>query len=67
MSVSASAPLILDAIYAPWPTVLAETAQQAGCVVSGGRELLIGQALLQLELMTGRTVSAETLYAALAD
>jgi shikimate dehydrogenase len=65
-AVSASAPLVLDAIYAPWPTVLAETAREAGCVVSGGRDLLVGQALLQLELMTGRTVSADTLYASLA-
>jgi shikimate dehydrogenase len=64
-AVSASAPLVLDAIYAPWPTILAETAMQAGCVVSGGRDLLVGQALLQLELMTGRFVAADTLYAAL--
>jgi shikimate dehydrogenase len=64
-SVADSAPLIVDAIYDPWPTVLATTAQQAGCTVISGRDLLIGQALLQIELMTGRSVSAEVLYAAL--
>ena len=30
-----------------------------------GLDLLIGQALLQIELMTGRAVPAATLYAAL--
>jgi shikimate dehydrogenase len=64
-SVADSTPLIVDAIYDPWPTVLATTAQQAGCTVVSGRDLLIGQALLQIELMTGRSVSAEVLYAAL--
>ena len=64
-SVADSAPLIVDAIYHPWPTVLATTAQQAGCTVISGRDLLIGQALLQIELMTGRSVPAELLYAAL--
>ena len=64
-SVADSAPLIVDAIYHPWPTVLATTAQRAGCTVVSGRDLLIGQALLQIELMTGRSVAAEVLYAAL--
>lgn len=60
-----SAELIVDAIYDPWPTVLATTAQQAGCTVVSGRDLLIGQALLQIELMTGHSVTADILYAAL--
>ena len=64
---AASAPVIFDAIYAPWPTVLAEAADRAGGTVVNGLDLLVGQALLQIELMTGRTVSAELLYAALAD
>jgi shikimate dehydrogenase len=64
-SVADSAPLIVDAIYHPWPTVLATTAQRAGCTVVSGRDLLIGQALLQIELMTGRSVAADVLYAAL--
>jgi shikimate dehydrogenase len=64
-AVADSAPLIVDVIYDPWPTVLATTAQRAGCTVVSGRDLLVGQARLQIELMTGRTVPAEVLYAAL--
>ena len=64
-AVADSAPLIVDVIYDPWPTVLATTAQRAGCTVVSGRDLLVGQAQLQIELMTGRSVPAEVLYAAL--
>ncbi len=64
-AVADSAPLIVDVIYDPWPTVLATTAQRAGCTVVSGRDLLVGQAQLQIELMTGRAVPAEVLYAAL--
>jgi shikimate dehydrogenase len=60
-----SAPLIVDVIYDPWPTVLATKAHRAGCAVISGRNLLVGQALLQIELMTGRSVDADVLYAAL--
>ena len=60
-----SAQLIIDVIYHPWPTVLATTAQRAGRSVVSGRDLLIGQALLQIELMTGHCVPADVLYAAL--
>jgi shikimate dehydrogenase len=62
-----SAALIVDVIYDPWPTVLAGTAQRAGCTVISGRDLLVGQALLQIELMTGRSVAAEVLYGALVE
>jgi shikimate dehydrogenase len=60
-----SAQLIVDVIYHPWPTLLATMAQRAGCTVVSGRDLLVGQALLQIELMTGRSVAADVLYAAL--
>jgi shikimate 5-dehydrogenase len=33
--------------------------------VISGRDLLVGQALLQIELMTGRSVGVDVLYAAL--
>jgi shikimate dehydrogenase len=66
-AVAASAPLVFDAIYAPWPTVLAEAADRAGGTVINGLDLLVGQALLQIELMTGRPVPADLLYAALAE
>jgi shikimate dehydrogenase len=62
---AASAPLIVDIIYHPWPTVLAIAAEHAGCTVVSGLDLLAGQALLQIELMTGRSVASDVLYAAL--
>ena len=64
-AVAASAPLIVDIIYDPWPTALAIAAKSAGCTVVSGLDLLVGQALLQIELMTGRSVAADVLYAAL--
>jgi shikimate dehydrogenase len=64
-AVADHARVIVDVIYDPWPTVLATTAQRAGCTVVSGRDLLVGQALLQIELMTGRPVAADVLYAAL--
>ena len=64
-SVVDTVPVIVDVIYDPWPTVLATTAEGAGCTVINGRDLLVGQALLQIELMTGHSVPADVLYAAL--
>ena len=64
-TVAHSAPVIVDVIYHPWPTVLAGTALRSGCSVVSGRDLLVGQALVQIELMTGRSVAADVLYAAL--
>jgi len=45
--------LLFDAIYAGWPTSLAQAASAAGLGVIGGLELLIAQAALQFELFTG--------------
>jgi shikimate dehydrogenase len=64
-AVARSAPLIVDIIYDPWPTALASAAERAGCTVVSGLDLLIGQALLQIELMTGRAIAADVLYTAL--
>jgi shikimate dehydrogenase len=61
---AASAPLVFDVLYHPWPTALAAAAEAAGCLVIGGLDLLVGQALQQIELMTGRTVAPEVLYKA---
>ncbi len=61
---AASAPVVFDVIYDPWPTALAAAAERAGRTVVNGLDLLVGQALLQLELMTGRSVDAEVLYTA---
>ena len=44
---------LFDVLYHPWPTQLAAAWQRAGGVVLGGLDLLIHQAALQVELMTG--------------
>jgi shikimate dehydrogenase len=52
----------LDVSYNPWPTALANAAAKQGRAVISGLDLLVGQALLQIKLMTGRMVSPELLY-----
>ena len=44
---------LFDVLYHPWPTRLAGAWERAGGGVLGGLELLIHQAALQVELMTG--------------
>jgi shikimate 5-dehydrogenase len=45
---------VFDVVYHPWPTPLAQAATAAGAVLAGGFDLLLYQAALQVELMTGR-------------
>jgi shikimate dehydrogenase len=47
------AQLLFDVLYHPWPTALATAAEQVGAQVIGGLELLVRQAGVQVELMTG--------------
>ena len=47
-------PVVFDVIYDPWPTPLAVAAERAGRTVVSGLDLLVHQAVLQVELMTGR-------------
>jgi shikimate dehydrogenase len=44
---------VLDVVYAPWPTPLAQAAAKSGAVVVSGFDLLLFQAARQVELMTG--------------
>lgn len=44
---------LFDVLYHPWPTPLAAAWERAGGTVLGGLDLLIHQAVLQVELMTG--------------
>ncbi|WP_034264319.1 shikimate dehydrogenase [Actinospica robiniae] len=44
---------LFDVIYHPWPTPLAAAWERRGGVVLGGRDLLLHQAVTQVELMTG--------------
>jgi shikimate dehydrogenase len=51
--VAADSPVVFDVVYDPWPTPLAAAARGAGQVLVGGLDLLVHQAGLQVELMTG--------------
>ena len=55
---------LLDVIYHPWPTPLAAAARQAGATVAPGFDLLLNQAALQVELMTGSAAPLEPMRAA---
>lgn len=59
VSVSAA---VFDVVYDPWPTALAQAATDRGRPVLSGLDLLVHQAVLQVELMTGSTVRAAVLY-----
>lgn len=56
--------LVFDVIYDPWPTPLATWAESRGRAVVNGLDLLAHQAALQVELMTGRLPSVETMRVA---
>ncbi|MGG8409671.1 shikimate dehydrogenase, partial [Streptomyces sp. 12297] len=46
---------LFDVLYEPWPTALAAAWAQRGGELVGGLDLLVHQAVLQVEQMTGRT------------
>ncbi|ANY10500.1 shikimate dehydrogenase [Pseudonocardia sp. HH130630-07] len=46
--------VLLDAVYAPWPTVVAGGAAASGATIVSGLEMLLLQAVAQVRLMTGR-------------
>ncbi|MDQ1602865.1 MAG: shikimate dehydrogenase [Actinomycetota bacterium] len=53
--------LLVDVVYAPWPTRLANAWSAAGGTVVGGVELLARQAAGQLQLMTGQALDEASL------
>ena len=59
-----SGQLVFDVIYDPWPTRLADAARRAGAQVIGGLELLVRQAGVQVELMTGRPAPVDAMRVA---
>ncbi|MFC4126896.1 shikimate dehydrogenase [Nocardia rhizosphaerae] len=61
----ATAPVVLDAIYNPWPTPLAESVTAAGHTVIGGLQMLLNQAYKQVELFTGQPAPRAVMAAAL--
>jgi shikimate dehydrogenase len=56
--------VVLDVVYQPWPTLIADAAARAGAVVVGGFELLLHQAARQVELMTGQDAPVEAMRTA---
>lgn len=50
----AGVPVLLDALYDPWPTPLAAAVSAAGGTVISGLQMLLHQAFTQVELFTGR-------------
>jgi len=53
--------VVFDVVYHPWPTALGRAGQQAGSVVVSGFDMLLHQAALQVELMTGRPAPVEAM------
>ncbi|MFC4373608.1 shikimate dehydrogenase [Nocardia halotolerans] len=60
-------PVVLDAIYDPWPTPLATAVEAAGHTVVSGLRMLLNQAYGQVELFTGQPAPREAMAAALAE
>ena len=62
----AAIPVLLDAIYNPWPTPLAAAVQRAGGRVVSGLQMLLHQAFAQVEQFTGMPAPREAMTCALA-
>lgn len=60
----AGAGVVFDVVYDPWPTALARAAQRSGRTVLSGLDLLVGQAVEQVDLMTRRRPTPAVLRAA---
>ncbi|SNT65951.1 shikimate dehydrogenase [Asanoa hainanensis] len=58
--------VFFDALYDPWPTPLADSAERAGCRILSGLDLLLAQALGQFRLFTGAEPPVEAMRTALA-
>jgi shikimate-5-dehydrogenase len=61
----AQAACVLDVIYHPWPTPLAEAALARGMPVATGLDMLLHQAFGQVELFTGRPAPRAAMRTAL--
>lgn len=64
----APSPLVMDVVYRPWPSRFAEavrTESRGRCAVLRGTDMLLHQAVRQVELMTGHNGPASAMRAAL--
>lgn len=62
----AGTPVLLDAIYDPWPTPLASAVEAVGGRVISGLEMLLNQAYAQVEQFTGQPAPKEAMREALS-
>ena len=56
---------MLDVVYAPWPTAVAEAWERAGGAIAPGWLMLLHQAVPQVQLMTGQQPDIELMRTAL--
>lgn len=63
----AAARRVVDVIYHPWPTPLAEAVATAGGAVAGGLVMLLNQAYGQVEQFTGQPAPKAAMASALND
>ena len=56
--------VLLDVVYADWPTPLARAARERGATVVSGLEMLVHQAARQFELFTGEPAPVAQMQAA---
>ena len=62
-----AAECVLDVVYHPWPTPLAEAVHTAGGRIATGLDMLLHQAFGQVEQFTGRAAPKEAMRDALAE
>lgn len=65
--VLAGVPVLLDAIYNPWPTPLAAAVSAVGGTVISGLQMLLHQAFAQVEIFTGLPAPRQEMTCALAE
>jgi shikimate dehydrogenase len=63
----AATPLLLDAIYHPWPTPLAAAVEATGGRAISGLQMLLHQAFAQVEQFTGLPAPTEAMRAAIGE
>lgn len=59
LAACANVPTVFEVVYDPWPTPIARAALDSGRRLVSGLDLLAHQAIIQMELMTGRVVPVE--------
>ncbi|QNN52531.1 shikimate dehydrogenase [Nocardioides mesophilus] len=64
LAACAAATVVFEVLYDPWPTPLALAARERDQMLVGGLDLLVHQAVLQVQLMTGSLPSLDVLRAA---